>query len=155
MTPQILYLSIIGLDDLHRFEPLTMSATQKPKQHTNSFSNEDKRLTSTSRRKFVQNSLLYGSGALAIPTYLKGGNHLFLTSKRKVNHVVLCLFAGGIRNFESLEQREGNLFMPNTLIGEGPIHSSIASGIDTMPCRVLALLPHKAFCLTSSSMTHR
>ena len=109
-----------------------MPATQKPKQHTNSFSNEDKRLTSTSRRKFVQNSLLYGSGALAIPSYLKGGNRLFSTSNRKVNHVVLCLFAGGIRNFESLEQREGNL-MPNTLIGEGPIHSSIASGIDTMP----------------------
>lgn len=72
-------------------------------------------------------------GGVVAPTLLpsgilRAGN----SSHQKVKHVVFCLFAGGIRNFESLDKAEGNL-MPYTLPGKESISQDILQGIELMP----------------------
>ena len=68
------------------------------------------------------------AGLLASPYLLPAGRLFAKTLDRKVNHIVFCLFAGGIRNIESVHQNEGNL-MPGVLDGE----DSNIPGLDPIP----------------------
>ncbi|MBS1637688.1 MAG: hypothetical protein JST26_17365 [Bacteroidetes bacterium] len=84
------------------------------------------------RRKFIKRLGLAGAGVLASP-YILPANRLFAqTGTRKVNHVVFCLFAGGVRNFESMQKAEGNL-MPNMLSGTESISADIAGAMEILP----------------------
>ena len=83
------------------------------------------------RRSFIQNATKY-SLLTGLPYILPSGRLFAATGERKIKHVVFCLFAGGIRNFESLDKREGNL-MPNILTGDEPFAKDIAPGIVPMP----------------------
>ena len=80
------------------------------------------------RRKFLKSSTLGTASLLAAPYLLPSGRLFAKTMDRKVNHVVFCLFAGGIRNIESVHQQEGNL-MPGILAGE----DSNIPGLDPIP----------------------
>ncbi len=80
------------------------------------------------RRKFIKNAGLITAGTLAAPYILPTGRLFAATGARKVNHVVFILFAGGIRNQESVKKQylanqglatEGNV-MPNILRGAQP-----------------------------------
>jgi len=80
------------------------------------------------RRKFIKNAGLLTAGTLAAPYILPSGRLFAATGARKVNHVVFILFAGGIRNQESVKKQylanqglatEGNV-MPNMLSGAEP-----------------------------------
>lgn len=84
------------------------------------------------RRKFLKKTALATAGLLASPYILPSGRLFAKTASRRVNHVVLCLYAGGVRNTESVHQAEGNL-MPNTLRGNGNISSDIAGGMTPLP----------------------
>ena len=83
------------------------------------------------RRKFINKSTKFAL-ASAVPFILPTGRLFAATGSAKIKHIVFCLFAGGIRNWESLEMREGNL-MPNTLKGTAKINPNIAPGIETVP----------------------
>ena len=61
------------------------------------------------RRDFLKKIGLAGGAALAMPYILPSGRLFASTGARKVNHVVFCLFAGGVRNMESVHQNESNL----------------------------------------------
>ncbi len=80
------------------------------------------------RRKFIKTLGLAAAGAAAAPYILPSGTIFARTGSRRVNHVVFCLFAGGIRNIESVHQHYGNL-MPGMLEGE----ISTATGIHPFP----------------------
>lgn len=83
------------------------------------------------RRKFIRNVGL-GAAASLFPTILPAGTVFAKTGARKVNHVVFCLFAGGVRNLESVQKADGNL-MPYTLIGNESISPDIAPGMSPFP----------------------
>lgn len=89
------------------------------------------------RRKFLRNAGLAGAGMIAMPTVLKSGTLFAKTASRKVNHVVFCLFAGGIRNYESVQQNDGNL-MPSLLTGNKSISADLASSMSALPSPVLS-----------------
>ncbi len=80
------------------------------------------------RRSFIANV----TKGIIVPTILPSGILCAKTSERKVKHVVFCLFAGGIRNFESLHKSEGNL-MPYMLLGNESISTDITEGIEFVP----------------------
>ncbi len=84
------------------------------------------------RRKFLKNGLLATGGVIAAPYILPTGRLFAGTGTRLANHVVFCLFAGGVRNFESVQKAEGNL-MRNTLYGTESISADIAPGIHLLP----------------------
>ena len=81
------------------------------------------------RRSFLKKSAL-GTMGFAVPTILPTGSLFAATGSRLANHVVFCLFAGGVRNVESIFKNEGNL-MPAMLKG----NSSISSEIGRASCR--------------------
>lgn len=83
------------------------------------------------RRHFLKQTGKY-TIALGVPYILPTGRLFAATGDRKVEHVVLCLFAGGIRNKESLYQEEGSL-MRNFLGDNVPIVSDLATSITPMP----------------------
>jgi hypothetical protein len=85
-----------------------------------------------SRKKFIETTGKYLSVSLVAPYILPSGRLFAPTGERIANHVVLCLFAGGVRNIESIHHQEGNL-MPNTLRGNDAISSSIAEGMTALP----------------------
>lgn len=68
------------------------------------------------RRHFLKKAALTASATFAAPYILPGGRLFARTASRRVNHVVFCLFAGGVRNIESVHQNEGNL-MPSIFAG--------------------------------------
>ena len=68
------------------------------------------------------------TGALIAPYILPTGRLFASTGSRKANHVVFCLFAGGVRNFESVQKKDGNL-MPYTISGTESISADIAAGM--------------------------
>ena len=68
------------------------------------------------RRKFMKSLGMATAGAFAAPYILPSGRLFAATGSRVANHVVLCLYAGGVRNMESIDKAEGNL-MPNILRG--------------------------------------
>ncbi|MEL6676908.1 MAG: hypothetical protein AAFR61_32170 [Bacteroidota bacterium] len=80
------------------------------------------------RRKFLKKSTLATAAAFSAPFILPSGRLFAKTMNRKVNHVVFCLFAGGVRNLESVHLNEGNL-MPATLAGA----DSTIPGLDPLP----------------------
>lgn len=84
------------------------------------------------RRKFIKQSLLASAGAAAFPYILPSGRLFASSGVRKADHVVFCLFAGGVRNFESVHKVDGNL-MPYVLSGNENVSPDIASGIDFLP----------------------
>ena len=81
------------------------------------------------RRTFLQKSSLLA----AAPFLLPSGRLFAKTASRRVNHVVFCLYAGGVRNIESVHQNEGNL-MPALLEGA----ASTIPGLESMPASPFA-----------------
>ena len=84
------------------------------------------------RRKFIRNLGLGTAVTIGMPYLLPGGRLFAASGARKANHVVFCLFAGGVRNLESVHKNDGNL-MPYTLKGTEGISSDIISGINFVP----------------------
>lgn len=84
------------------------------------------------RRNFIKATGLAAAGAIAAPYILPSGRLFAASGARKANHVVFCLFAGGVRNFESVQKAEGNL-MRNILSGSESISPDIASAIPNLP----------------------
>ena len=66
------------------------------------------------RRAFIKQAGLAAAGAFAAPYLLPSGRLFAATGARKANHVVFCMFAGGVRNLDSVEHNDGNL-MKNLL----------------------------------------
>lgn len=67
-----------------------------------------------------------------MPYVVPGGSLFAPTGTRKANHVVFCLFAGGVRNIDSVHKNDGNL-MPSMLIGNESISSDIVSSMSSLP----------------------
>jgi hypothetical protein len=84
------------------------------------------------RRNFIKTSLAATAGVIAAPYILPSGRLFAASGMRRVNHVVFCLFAGGIRNFESVQKAEGNL-MRYSFSGSENISPDIASGMTPLP----------------------
>ncbi len=86
------------------------------------------------RRNFIKKASLAAAGTIGVPYILPTGRLFAATGSRVVNHVVYVLFAGGIRNQESVGQQflmnqnaslpEGNV-MNNMLTGAAPSGSLI------------------------------
>ena len=80
------------------------------------------------RRNFIKKAALTAASTIAVPYILPAGRLFAPTGSRVVNHVVYVLFAGGIRQQESVDQQylanqgfptEGNI-MRNMLEGAPP-----------------------------------
>jgi hypothetical protein len=84
------------------------------------------------RRSFIRNAGLAAAGAVSLPYILPSGRLFAASGSRKVNHVVFLLFAGGVRNLESVQFNDGNL-MPNLLSGGGTISPDILPAMDFLP----------------------
>jgi hypothetical protein len=84
------------------------------------------------RKEFIRNAALTAAGSIVIPYILPSGRLFAATGSRKANHVVFCLFAGGVRNLESMQKVDGNL-MPNTLNGNESISGDIIGGMTALP----------------------
>ncbi len=84
------------------------------------------------RRNFLKTTGLAAAGVIAAPYILPSGRLFAASGNRKANHVVFCLFAGGVRNFESIQKAEGNI-MPNMLVGNESISPDIAGAIPNLP----------------------
>jgi hypothetical protein len=90
------------------------------------------------RRDFIRKAALAATGAFAAPYILPSGRLFAATGMRKVNHVVFCLYAGGVRNLESVHKADGNL-MRNLLDGTDPISPDIAPAMDPLPASPLPM----------------
>lgn len=84
------------------------------------------------RRNFLRKTATATAGALTLPYILPSGRLFAATGARVVDHVVFCLFAGGVRNLESVHKADGNL-MRNTFTGSESISSDIASAVPNLP----------------------
>lgn len=84
------------------------------------------------RRDFIKQTGLAAASLASFPYILPEGSLYAPTGSRIANHVVFCLFAGGIRNIESLQKAEGNL-LTNLLAGNEQINNQIKNGIDSLP----------------------
>jgi hypothetical protein len=84
------------------------------------------------RRSFIRKAGIATAGAWLAPYILPSGRLFAASGARKVNHVVFCLFAGGVRNFESVQKADGNL-MRNILSGSEAISPDIAAGMSNLP----------------------
>ncbi len=84
------------------------------------------------RRKFLRTAGLAAAGAFAAPYILPSGRLFAASGMRKVNHVVFLLFAGGVRNLESVQFNDGNL-MTNMLSGGSSISPDILPAMDFLP----------------------
>ena len=80
------------------------------------------------RRDFIKKAGVAAAGAIAVPYILPSGRLFAASGIRKVNHVVFCMFAGGVRNLESVDKSLGNL-MPNMLLGNEAVVPDIAAAI--------------------------
>lgn len=85
-----------------------------------------------SRREFIKKTAFATAGAFLAPTILPSGRLFAATGTRKANHVVFCLFAGGVRQLESIQQADGNL-MRYSLSGTQSITPDIAPGMSPLP----------------------
>jgi hypothetical protein len=86
----------------------------------------------SNRRSFIKQAGLATAGVFAAPYLLPSGRLFAATGVRRANHVVFCLFAGGVRNLDTIQKAEGNL-MPYTLSGTEAISSDILAGMDFLP----------------------
>lgn len=84
------------------------------------------------RRSFIKKAGLAAGALAAAPWILPSGRLFAATGARKVNHVVFCLFAGGVRNIDSVKMNDGNL-MPNLLGGGTGISPDIQPGMSMLP----------------------
>lgn len=84
------------------------------------------------RRDFLKRGGATAVGVLGMPYILPSGRLFAATGARRVNHVVFCLFAGGVRSWESVQKSEGNL-MPNILSGTESISTDIAGSMSVLP----------------------
>lgn len=84
------------------------------------------------RNTFIKSAALTAAGSMVMPYLLPSGRLFAATGTRRANHVVFCLFAGGVRNLESMQKAEGNL-MTNTLNGNESISVDIASAMTALP----------------------
>jgi hypothetical protein len=84
------------------------------------------------RRSFIKKAAIASSGAMALPYILPSGRLFAATGSRIVDHVVLCLYAGGVRNIETVQKAEGNL-MPFSINGNESINSQIIGGMADLP----------------------
>jgi len=84
------------------------------------------------RRKFLKNAGMAAFGAFAAPYILPSGRLFAASGARKVNHVVFLLYAGGVRNTESIHMNDGNL-MTNLLSGNAAISNDIIGAMDILP----------------------
>jgi hypothetical protein len=84
------------------------------------------------RRDFIRKAGLASAGAIAMPYILPSGRLFAATGNRKVDHVVFCLFAGGVRSLESVQFAEGNL-MRALFTGTAPVSNDIAAYLDPLP----------------------
>jgi hypothetical protein len=84
------------------------------------------------RREFIKKAGIATAGAFAVPYILPSGRLFAASGIRRVDHVVFCLFAGGVRNLESIQKAEGNL-MTNMLAGTESITPDIATYMDILP----------------------
>ena len=84
------------------------------------------------RRSFIKKAGLATAGAFMAPYILPSGRLFAASGVRRANHVVFCLFAGGVRNIETILKEEGNL-MPYTLVGTESITGDIIGGMDPLP----------------------
>jgi len=84
------------------------------------------------RRSFLKKTAAVAAGAIVAPYILPSGRLFAATGTRVANHVVFCLFAGGIRNIESVQKQRGNL-MPSLLNGGASVDPAIAAGMDALP----------------------
>jgi hypothetical protein len=84
------------------------------------------------RRKFLQKTALATASAIVAPYLLPSGRLFAASGNRIVDHVVFCMFAGGVRNIESIDKQRGNL-MPRSFSGAGSVDPSIAAGMDPLP----------------------
>lgn len=90
------------------------------------------------RRKFIRNVGIAAAGSIAVPYILPSGRLFAATGSQLAEHVVFVLFAGGVRQQESVLQRylddsqglniEGNV-MVNMLNGQQP-QTKIVYGTD-------------------------
>jgi hypothetical protein len=90
------------------------------------------------RRSFIKKTVAAGAGAMVVPYILPSGRLFAATGSRLANHVVYVLFAGGVRQQESILQRylddsqdvpiQGNI-MYNILNGAAP-SAKIVYGTD-------------------------
>ncbi|MBK5284171.1 MAG: alkaline phosphatase family protein [Bacteroidia bacterium] len=90
------------------------------------------------RRDFVKKVGAATAGALVAPYILPSGRLFAATGMRRANHVVFCLFAGGVRNLESVQKAEGNL-MRSMINGIEPISADIAGSMISLPASPLPL----------------
>lgn len=89
------------------------------------------------RRDFLKKAGAATAGAFAAPYILPSGRLFAATNTRLANHVVFCLFAGGVRNLESVQKAEGNL-MRATLNGTEAISADIAPAMQPLPASPLS-----------------
>ena len=80
------------------------------------------------RRNFLRNSALTAAGVVAAPYILPTGRLFAASGSRLANHVVFCMFSGGVRILESVQKAEGNL-MRGMLNGTEAISSDIGQGL--------------------------
>lgn len=90
------------------------------------------------RRSFIKSAALLTSGSIAMPYILPSGRLFARTNSKLANHVILVMFAGGVRQQESVLQRylsdsqnediPGNI-LRNLLTGELP-ENKIVFGTD-------------------------
>lgn len=90
------------------------------------------------RRDFLKTAGLATAGVIASPYILPSGRLFAATGARLANHVVVCLFAGGVRNLESVQKIDGNL-MRGILTGSEAISQDIAPGMTPLPNSPLPL----------------
>ena len=69
------------------------------------------------RRSFIRNISLGAAATIGVPYLLPTGRLFAATGSRVADHVVFCLFAGGVRNLESVHQDPYGNLMPCTLEG--------------------------------------
>ena len=101
------------------------------------------------RRKFISTSSLATAGALTMPYILPSGLLRSMTTPPMSEYVVFVLFAGGVRQQESVLQRylaegqnenvEGNI-MYNMLTGAAP-NDKIAYGLDDTVNNIIGGIP--------------
>lgn len=84
------------------------------------------------RRDFIKKAGLATAGAFTVPYILPSGRLFAASGVRRVDHVVFCLYAGGVRAMDSTQFAQGNL-MPNMLTGSTPVSSDIAAYLDPLP----------------------
>jgi hypothetical protein len=99
------------------------------------------------RRQFIRQSAMTAAGALAMPYILPGGRLFAQSGSRSAAHVVLVLFAGGVRHQEAVGMRylddaqtgepyPGNILY-NMLTGQAPtqkiVYGTGEGGITPIP----------------------